>query len=72
MYGTFELVVVVAAIVVMVRVADAERRSPVIWGAITFGLCFLSFMIPLPFLRVGIALVVSYGAMFACKLLGQR
>lgn len=67
-----EWLVIIAAIVATVRIADMEGRSPVIWGAITFCLCFLSFMIPLPFIRIGIALAVAYGSMFACKLISER
>ena len=67
-----ELVRVIFAIVVMVRVADAENRSPIIWGAATFLLCMLSLAIPLPFLRILIALAVSVGALFASKMLRGR
>ena len=63
---------VIFAIVVMVRVADAENRSPIIWGAMTFLLCMFSLAIPLPFLRVLMALGVSLGALFTSKMLSAR
>ena len=54
-----------ASVVVMYRVADAEDRSPILWGAITFALCFGSmFIIPLPFINIFIGLVVSFLSMF--------
>jgi len=67
-----ELVMVIFAVVVMVRVADAENRSGSLWGAVTFLLCMLSLAIPLPFLRVLIALGVSLGALFVSKMLSGR
>ena len=42
-----------ASVVIMSRVADSEDRSPIIWGAITFALCFGStFIIPFPFVNI--------------------
>ena len=63
-----ELILVVAAIVLMVRIADAEGRSGIIWGAVTFGICMAPCAIPLPFIRIAIAAPLSYGIMFSIKL----
>ena len=68
----FELLIIAVAIAVMVRVANLENRSPFIWGCVTFALCFLSLTIPFPFLRVVLAMAVSFGAMFVSKLITGR
>ena len=55
-----------AAVVAMYRIADAEGRSGLAWGLITFTLCILcAFLIPLPLINVGMFL--SFAAMFAAK-----
>lgn len=58
-----ELVVMLACIVLMARVAEFENRSGVIWGSVTLVLCLACFSIPLPYVRVLIALVISYIAL---------
>lgn len=45
----------IAACVIMSKIASADDESPMIWGSVTFGLCFLSLFIPIPFLRILIA-----------------
>lgn len=68
----FGLVMIGAAVVLMVRVAEMEGRSQVVWGAVTAGLCILSVMfIPFPFVNVVIGLVLAFGAMFAAKALTE-
>ena len=54
-----------ASVVIMYRVADAEDRSGILWGAITFALCFGStFIIPLPLINIIMGLAVSFLSMF--------
>ena len=63
-------IVLTAAVVFMYRVAEFENRSGVFWGGVTFILCILSTMlIPLPFINICIAVVLSFAAMFVVKLL---
>lgn len=48
------------------KIADAEGRSALVWGLITFGLCAASLIIPLPFLRILLAAVLAFiGLMIA-------
>lgn len=57
-----------ASMVIMSRVADAEDRSPILWGALTLVLCLASaILIPLPLVNIGIGLALSFAAMFALK-----
>ncbi len=49
-----------ASVLIMSRIADAEDRSPILWGTFTFAWCFGStFIIPLPFINLFRGLVVS-------------
>ena len=64
----FELIMIIAAIILMVKVADAEGRSEILWAGITVAICFACLFIPLPLIRIVIAVVVSYGIMFGLKL----
>ena len=62
-------VVLIGSVVLMYRIAESEKRSGVVWGGITFVLCFLSSMfIPLPFINLFIGLVLSFGAMLLLNL----
>lgn len=58
-----ELVMCLFAVVAIVKIAGHEDLSPWAWGAITFGICLLCLLVPLPFFRVLIALVLSLVAM---------
>jgi hypothetical protein len=64
-----EIAVIVAACVLMWRVAAMDDGSPVIWAAVTLGLCLASLAIPLPFVRVLIAVAVAFVAMIAVKVI---
>lgn len=61
------LVILVASIIVMVKVADSEDRSPVLWGFITFFIGCGLWFIPIPFI-VGLTPVISFGIMFFMNL----
>ena len=58
-----------ALCVVMYMIADIEERSPLLWGVITFVLCLLSLLIPIPFARILLAGVVAIAGMMACKMM---
>jgi len=47
----FELLLAVALVVAVAKIADADGRSPVIWSFVTIGLIVLSALIPVPMLR---------------------
>ncbi len=67
----FGLLMLVCAIIIMVKVADIEGRSSLVWGFATFVSCVAcSMLIPWPLIDVFMGLVVSYGAMFTLKLVG--
>ena len=69
----FELLVCIAAIGAVVRVAVADNQSGLLWGLITFGLCAACVvMIPLAFIRVGIAFALALLAMFIYKVAANR
>ncbi len=59
----FEIILGIIVCSVMGKFASASNRSAVIWGAITFVLCAVSLLIPLPFLRIGIAGIIAFVAM---------
>ena len=68
----FEIIMAIAAVVAMVRIASADGQSTTLWGLITFVLVVASLFIPLPFIRVGIAFVLAFGAMFSYKVVANK
>lgn len=62
-----EFILAIGASIGISRFAEADRSEGLKWGAITFGLCLLSFLIPLPFLRIFIAVGVAFGLMIFGK-----
>ncbi len=61
MLALLELVLI---IVIMTRIADAESRSPWIWGSITLVFCLVSIaFIPLVFIAPIIGGVLAFVAM---------
>ena len=67
-----EIAIAIAAIGAMAKIADADGRSAIIWGLITFGTCAASIAIPLPFLRILLAFVVAFVLMMVAKARGGR
>jgi len=63
----FEFLLIIAASIAIGRVGESERGEGLKWGAITFGLCLASLLIPLPFLRVLLACGVAFGLMIGTK-----
>ena len=58
-----EFILSIGAAIAIGRMAEADRSEGLKWGAITFGLCILSFFIPIPFLRVFIAIGIAFAWM---------
>jgi hypothetical protein len=54
-----ELVMAIAVVVAMVKIADMENQSPFLWGAVAVGFLVLCFAIPIPMIRVVIAGVLT-------------
>lgn len=67
-----EIVMIVAAVVLMARVADLEDRSALLWGFITLGLCVASLAIPFFAVRIGIAAAASIALMTLTSLLQKN
>ena len=68
----FEIFLMIGACVVMARIASADDQIPWLWGLVCAGLCFLGLLLPLPFLRVGIAAVLTWVAMIIHKTIKSR
>lgn len=51
----------------MSRMAEQDRLEGTKWGAITFMLCLVSYFIPLPFLRILLAVGLSFVLMMTSK-----
>jgi hypothetical protein len=67
-----ELILAIVLIVAVVKVANIENRSPVLWGVITFlisAACVV--VIPIPFLRIGVAFIAAFAAMMIMKMAGK-
>ena len=64
-----ELVMLLATVVAMVKIADHEDRSPIIWGALTIAIGVGAIMIlPWPFLRMMLVLIFCFGLMAVAKI----
>ena len=63
----FEIILIVASVIGIGRMAEEDRGEGFKWGAVTFALCLASFIIPLPFLRILVAIAVSFGLMTFTK-----
>lgn len=66
-------VVLIAACVLMYRIADMSGHSGAVWSGVTFFLCLgCATLISMPFINIVIGLVLSYGAFFAYHLARGR
>lgn len=54
-----EIALMVAASLIVGVIAVAEERSLALWGGLTFLFCLLSLIIPLPYLRIIVAGILS-------------
>lgn len=68
----FELILAIALIVAMVRIADVENMSPWLWGAVAFLILLGSGIIPIPYFRILVAGILSYGAMLTYKIVANK
>ena len=66
-----EIIVIIAAVVGMVRLAGAENSARLLWGLVMGGACGLSLFIPLPFVRLGIAVVAVFVAWIIAVMFGK-
>ena len=65
--GIFEIILTIAAVIAIYRMAETDRSEGFKWGGITLGLCVLAFFLPFPFLRIILAIGVSFGLMTFTK-----
>lgn len=64
----FVWIVIIACAVLMYRIAEMERLSGLVWGAVTFALCLgCALTIPIPFINAVIGLIISFIAMTVYK-----
>ena len=67
-----ELVMVLAAVVLMSRMAGMEGKSGVLIGAITLGVCMAAvYLVPLPFFRVLLGALAVFVGWTAFNMLGK-
>ena len=67
-----EIIVGIGVCVVMGKIASHDGQSAWLWGLVTFALCAACLLIPLPFLRFGIAGILSFVGMIAYNMLARK
>ena len=68
-----EIALAICVIVAMVKVAEFENRSGLIWGCITLVLVFCAlWFFGHPFVRVLVAGGLAFGAMTAAKMIQEE
>ena len=68
-----EILIVIAMIVLMAKIASADDQSPWLWGGLTFALSAAAIvLIPLPIIRLAIVGVVVFIAMIVYKVMKDR
>ncbi|BCM93080.1 hypothetical protein IAD21_04968 [Abditibacteriota bacterium] len=65
--GIFEIILTIGAVIAISRMAETDRSEGFKWGAITLGLCVVAFFLPIPFLRIVLAIGLSFGLMTFTK-----
>ena len=63
-----ELLLALLLCAVMAKIADSEGLSGLLWGCLTFLVTLGCLLIPIPFLRLGIALVLMFVILTAYKM----
>ena len=63
------IVMIVASVIAMAKIASMEGRSPVIWGALTLVICFASGIIPIPLVNILIGFILSFMILFIVKMM---
>ena len=66
-FAFFELILLVMAAITFGRMAEQDRSEGLKWGAITAGICLVSFFVPLPFLRMLLAIGIAFVLMTVTK-----
>ena len=68
-----ELAMVIAAVILMYRIAEMDKGSGALWGGLTAIACVVTmFTIPLPLIRIAIVAAAMFVAMFVCRLVANR
>jgi len=62
---------IIGAVVVIYKTADSDGKSGLIWGALALALCVLSLVLPWPILRVILAFVLAFTALFAHNVINK-
>jgi len=63
------IIMIIASVIAMAKIASMEGRSPVIWGAVTMAICFASLIIPIPLVNIFIGFIASFIVMFVVKMM---
>ncbi|GEM_PF-1363612 len=66
-----EILLAFLLVAVMAKVADSDNMSAIIWGCVTFLVCLGCLFIPIPFLRLGIAIIIVFAAMTGYKMIAK-
>lgn len=67
-----EVVLAAAMVILMIRIADFENRSPLGWGILAFALVFGSmWVLRYPFVRVILAGALVFGGMTAARMIRE-
>ena len=68
-----EIVMIVAAVVAMYRIAETENESGMVWGGLTLAASIAAVVaIPLPLLRILIVLIVMFVGMTAYRMVARK
>ncbi len=67
-----ELVMLVASVILMFKVAEVEGRSGISWAVITVVVILACGVIPMPMVRVAIGCALSFLLMFLSNVLQKQ
>jgi hypothetical protein len=67
-----EVLVFFGVVGIIGGVANADDQRPLVWGGIALAVCLLSLLIPIPYVRLAIAFIVCFVAMFVYKIVMDR
>jgi hypothetical protein len=71
--GMIELFAGFMLILSMVKIADHDNQSPLLWGIVTFLITAACIsLIPIPFIRIGIAGLLVFVGMIGYKTIADR
>lgn len=62
-----EWIMIAAATIAMARFGETDRDQGFLWGGITFVLCLVSLLLPLPLLRIGLVCIIVFVLMTVTK-----